>query len=1592
MEPKGQRTRAGVLFWTPAPQRPSPSRSIGSEVDWGEEEEEDEEGWDRKTEEEEGFHTQMDENGIIGLDEALDDVGLGGEEEEEEGEGGGEENPPWYSGALEGSLSPSRAGGMGLELGLEHVDPLEELSYNPSELQDSEPLSQSEPPGEDTHTLSLYPSLSPSLSLLDDDVQESKDSVEIWSEDEEQQQKDEEEQSWVVHRQRREYLPERDRQLDMTEDEREVEEDGEEEEEEEDSVPHADTDMMVYPVIAGAGPGWGQGLSVRGEERVKEEREVSAISSYSADLQIEETSELSESDNRGGERFVESVSENLSSLSPPDLLCSSPQSLSSPPRSSTFPHLLHFSSEELAYAPGIEAETFPEDPTFTESLPESRSSRMSNAPRPHWPLESGGEELKPRTSPYPAAISPECVISYQLSERNERGGESSQDGSGVNHRQHPYPRTIRQRLCDTPQAMARSSQKSWHAPSQSPLHSSTKDWSLRTPRESPPKPQPKSHDPDMDEGRRGPLTYPTPDFSKVEPRVRFPKSGYTPPKSKGSPRKRSLSVEPPLVFKSPADIVREVLLSSTDGPQSPSPPNGPHRPLNSTVPEDFRCPQQASTLVQQLQEDYNRLLTKYAEAENTIDRMRLQAKVGLYSDPPKPSHTVQSGVLHEGSKVMTLTFPQAQRAELSSDSVYLNGQAAHQGHSGVSPVCPSSAASSSPRSLGPGVGEQLTRDLSKQAERFLQQVQTFEELLRRGKLKPFEQMKSLSQLLQGQDSLERGYLAARDEHRLLLQSGAKLGPFDPGRELEGCIFQCGMRVEELKEQVEQTEQDRPTSEAPPTPPPHPTPYSMPAGGSEPMPLPESPVLPLPGESGGVVGVEVSSASGESEGEEGGMGEEEVMPPLLLRPLRHKHKCVERDLSMLMDHYQSFRELPRLLDLDLTEGDHDSPDAGEEATHSGGEGTREGPHPWTGREKGHTSLPQRQPMLGQQDATFIPTARPRTSKSVPPSPKDLSQSPAFHDLLANDRKRSEVRKSRGSSLTSLGESAASERRGSKLQPGTRRVPSQDGIISPETDSGFVGSESSRLTPAAPSPLHQRAIASLSVPEEQSSGKPHHTAPVSGQPIPSSSSPSHRPQRPPLLEHSEDSGLSTPRRVRGSSGRTRGGERKGTSASSSPQHRASRTPQPWDGSGTSEFGPDSDHIHSVSGEDEARSDRSTRTTQHRYQPSPSPTAPYHHGDPLRALSSGQLTNRNEAIQSLQAEVGRLKERLESSLRQTNPPSPVRAPPSAHDDHTHPLSSTPRTRSVQRRRDGGREESREERRWGEEQQVEERASRLTPRRSASVPRQRPDLDINSEHAQSTPRLQSSRRIPVSPATWGGSRGRAETVRNRGAHTRQHVSMSVGGDGGEKPDCRGRQDPVCPQCSPQTHTHGHSTRPEGGGGDTGAIHSHTGLHSLHCPMCGRSETYRSTSTKHDRRTERDSGPAHRGSRPMSSPHRDVRGVLFAAPPPPVLGSVPLVQFVPVCPPVLYYSSPVLNVAPSHPQPIYVSLGGGVATGVRGHHEQVRGGAGRSLSADQRSLSSSLNHAIEAARGMRESSRRMARSIATGLHHQEALSQSCMY
>ena len=59
--------------------------------------------------------------------------------------------------------------------------------------------------------------------------------------------------------------------------------------------------------------------------------------------------------------------------------------------------------------------------------------------------------------------------------------------------------------------------------------------------------------------------------------------------------------------------------------------------LSSKLRQEFHKRKQATELVQQLQMDYDKLLSKYAMAELTIDQLRLGAKITLHSDSPTPS-------------------------------------------------------------------------------------------------------------------------------------------------------------------------------------------------------------------------------------------------------------------------------------------------------------------------------------------------------------------------------------------------------------------------------------------------------------------------------------------------------------------------------------------------------------------------------------------------------------------------------------------------------------------------------------------------------------------------------------------------------------------------------------------------------------------------------------------------------------------------------------------------------------------------------------------------------------------------------------------
>ncbi|XP_061656311.1 microtubule organization protein AKNA isoform X2 [Phyllopteryx taeniolatus] len=598
---------------------------------------------------------------------------------------------------------------------------------------------------------------------------------------------------------------------------------------------------------------------------------------------------------------------------------------SSRPTLPIFTHLCHFTSEEMATAPGITHETVP-DLAFTDS-PRDSNSLISYESSLHRQQNSENEEQELEVdaiSPQPPMSNRQSNVSHECSKTAPKNSYHSPAG-----RSHPCHDAV---------------------PSRTSSHNKPKEDCCHTPR------RPK-------ESRKGLPSHWIPDLSKVKPRVSFPKGDYKPPKSRWSSKNppKSLTPEAPVVFKSPADIVKEVLLNKTDGPQPPLQLNkatsvdGP----NGTVPQEFRCQQKAGILLDQLQEDHGKLLTKYAEAANTIDRLRLEAKVNLYSEQPKPAHVMPFGLHVEPSKFMRLDFPQAQKAQPNSVSPQPSGPTTHIRTS--SDLCLSASIPKSSECQG---SQKVATTLYARADKFLHQLQDFEDLLKNKT--PFQLVKGLAQLYQGLDSLEKGYLSAKKEHKVLQQPGAEHSHFDPKRELEEFIYQCGRHMDELRERVDQRTLDVDSAHS----------------------------LCLQGQK--------SSPSDDSHSER-------QHTPLPLDPV----EVTKKKAAVLNRNSCDFKET-----------------CAEQAT-------------------------------GVNQSSTV---------GITPAP--------------NIRRRKEVSKSYSSSQSSLAEIWTSEKSRAKPLTSIRRVLSQDGIVSPGTDSGFVGSEDShQIWAAAPGSksLQRPAEASLAEPQ-------------------------------------------------------------------------------------------------------------------------------------------------------------------------------------------------------------------------------------------------------------------------------------------------------------------------------------------------------------------------------------------------------------------------------------------------------------------------------------------------------------------------------
>ncbi|XP_028919283.1 microtubule organization protein AKNA isoform X2 [Ornithorhynchus anatinus] len=1103
---------------------------------------------------------------------------------------------------------------------------------------------------------------------------------------------------------------------------------------------------------------------------------------------------------------------------------------------------------------------------------------------------------------------------------------------------------------------------------------------------------------------QGRLHYPLPDFSKVEPRVRFPKD-YHPPRGRPLATRASRAMSP-LVFKSPAEIVREVLLSSEEAPSSSS-------RVVTQVPEEFRTPEQATQLVQQLQEDYHRLLTKYAEAENTIDRLRLGAKVNLHSDPPRHSHGIHTRTLPAGTQPLTLSIPQARRATLQSDPDLAPWATQDPGSQSAQEDEHDTSFSRvqypgllghdpSPGPDGPSPGDLLTQTLAARVENLLAQVESFEGLVQTGRQASHDQLKDFWQLKATQSALEGAYLQAREKHQQLqqLQDPEKPpGAFDLDRTVEGEIFRLGIHLEELKDGLDQVTLGRqppgtplenpppcsfsasPSEELPRVPAPSPLtpkpasciPYSQPLG------VPGSPSLPLRDTA-------ASSVGNEPEGERGGF------PGLL------QHEALQLERTFLLGQYRDTKSLPGALKVEPNQGEGDLQEAVESPTLRKAQLGTHRRRPLASEEEQRAPLERKAPTpseekqpSGQGPMCRLPMHQseplPRRG-TAPPNP--LPDIPNFPILR---RKQPPSHQSSVASLVDRGSSEQLPRRHSSPAKATRQEDHR--IVSPETDSGFLGSETSQVSPLTQTPEHQL----------QQASKQQKTCQISL---------ASKPRRHPLENHPPATWVpSSPSPAQGfSPWKESEGipQERGLGAMQSTREQFWRRRQGCNHS--SQLGPDSEApacSEEKAGQSDVRTEASRMikacdqpSIQGQDQPAaflatfrqPTVELPASHLDARIA--------RDQAIQALQNEVSRLRRKLEKMLLSSreNPEETPRVQPIHRHGHVGkapPSSggSTPTRKPVK-------------------QHHQERGDsspgippiRLRPR-SSSFPRGASMLDCSPESEQPTTERRRAAEWSCRGEEWVGVRAahgaqkQEGMITFRGLYTGKEYHMPR-----PKPARAAADTTSCSCCQKlpgRDPAQGVGTSPP-----------RDPSRKMQCPL--HWDSGNAAAEKHsDPATTGSHQFTRRGGSPDSQPHSEAKRTHSEAkrppssPPPPrvwylaspaapapAVAYLPVLSTLPPSPSIVYYPTCVSTSASSPTGPVFYCSSSFSST------EQTPPTAPRPVPGLRRSLALelddlnelnwSLSQAVQAAKSIKFTTKQMSRSLTSDLNRAKALRNSCLF
>uniref|UniRef100_A0A2C9JIT7 Uncharacterized protein n=1 Tax=Biomphalaria glabrata TaxID=6526 RepID=A0A2C9JIT7_BIOGL len=269
--------------------------------------------------------------------------------------------------------------------------------------------------------------------------------------------------------------------------------------------------------------------------------------------------------------------------------------------------------------------------------------------------------------------------------------------------------------------------------------------------------------------------------------------------------------------------------------------------LSTRLTQEAQKRKQATELVQQLQKDYDNLLTKYALAELTIDQMRLGAKITVHSDSPTPLQA-QTGVMSpipaaQSGQMVTLRQSPSQAAKISTinnivghSSPFRDASDQTDGRHTLSqddqrsrsrPDLLKRSIISLHHSITEGedgtlgspeaITETVRADMFKQARDMEDKLESFYTLVEQRQLTLEEQEKVFESIKADHETLRRSYLQAKEDYNVLRRSGAinlDAQNFDENKQLEGHLFRLGMRFDEVQEKVEQNMKEKPIHRQP----------------------------------------------------------------------------------------------------------------------------------------------------------------------------------------------------------------------------------------------------------------------------------------------------------------------------------------------------------------------------------------------------------------------------------------------------------------------------------------------------------------------------------------------------------------------------------------------------------------------------------------------------------------------------------------------------------------------------------------------------------------------------------------------------------